>query len=266
MNPHDDEWDEDGDGIEGEEAIALRAVEAWLDVEGDDELAQASREALAAIAQEALAMKEARERREAAARRAAVRRERELRAERERDEARERAARWEAERKARDARLAAVERAHARAQGERRVEAAPASTGRQEAVRRTWERSVFPARRVEAPPVMIAEEELDDRDVDDAEQADGAAEVGWEEFEASPTEDAPEEPDRFLIGDAAPTLTGSDLAAWRARHGLTQQAAADRLGVRQGTVSKAESRGAGTLGPALREALASVLREERGAA
>ena len=46
MNRHDDEWDEDG--IEDEEAIALRAVEAWLDVEGDDELAQASREALPA--------------------------------------------------------------------------------------------------------------------------------------------------------------------------------------------------------------------------
>ncbi|MCK6536686.1 MAG: helix-turn-helix domain-containing protein [Polyangiaceae bacterium] len=264
MNPHDDKWDEDG--IEDEEAVALRAVEAWLDVEGDDELAQASREALAAIAQEALAMKEARERRKAAARRAEARRERERRAERERAEARERAERWEAERKARDARLAAVESAHARAQGERRVEPSPAPTGRQEAVRRAWERPVLPVRRVEAPPVMIDEEEPDDRDVDDAEQADGAAGVGWEEFEASLAEDAPEEPDRFLIGDAAPTLTGSDLAAWRARHGLTQQAAADRLGVRQGTVSKAEGRGAGALGPALREALAGVLAGERGAA
>jgi hypothetical protein len=266
MNPHDDEWDEDG--IEDEEAVALRAVEAWLDVEGDDELAQASREALAAIAQEALAMKEARERREAAERRAEARRERERRAEQERAEARERAERWEAERKARDARLAAVERAHARAQGERRVEAAPASTGRQEAVRRSWswERPIVPARRVEAPPVVIAEEEPDDREVDDAEQADDAAEVGWEVFEASPAEDGPEEPDRFLIGDAAPTLTGADLAAWRARHGLTQQAAADRLSVRQGTVSKAESRGTGALGPALREALAGVLAEERGVA
>lgn len=264
MNRHDDEWDEDG--IEDEEAIALRAVEAWLDVEGDDELAQASREALAAIAQEALAMKEARERREAAERRAEVRRERERRAERERTEARERAERWEAERKARDARLAAVERAHTRAQGERRADAAPAPTHRQEAVRRAWERPVVAVRRVEAPPVMIAEEEPDYPDVDDAEQADDAAEVGWEEFEASRAQDAPEEPARFLIGDAAPALTGADLAAWRARRGLTQQAAADRLGVRQGTVSKAESRGAGALGPALREALTGVLAKERGAA
>lgn len=260
MNPHDD------DGIEDEEAVALRAVEAWLDVEGDDELAQASREALAAIAEEALAMKEARERREAAARRAEARRERERRAERERADARERAERWEAERKARDARLAAVERAHARAQGERRVEAVPAPTGRQEAVRRAWERPVFPARRVEAPPVVIAEDEPDDRDVDDAEHGDDAAEVGREPFDASPAENTPEEPHRFLIGEASPTLTGADLAAWRARHGLTQQAAADRLGVRQGTVSKAESRGAGALGPALREALAGALAEERGAA
>ena len=260
MNPHD-EWDDDG--IEDEEAVALRAIEAWLDVEGDDELAQASREALAAIAVEALAMKEARERREAAERRVQARRERERRAERERAE------RWEAERKARDARLAAVERAHARAQGEWRAEAAPASTGRQEAVRRSWERPVFaarPARRGNAPPVVVAKEESDDRDVDHAEQADDAPEVAWEEFEASPAEDAPEEPNRVLIGDAAPALTGADLAAWRARRGLTQQAAADRLGVRQGTVSKAEGRGASTLGPVLREALAGVLAEERGAA
>lgn len=268
MNPHDDECDEDG--IEDEEAIALRAVEAWLDVEGDKELAQASRVALTAIAQEALAMKEARESREAAVRRAEARRERERRVERERAEARERAERWEAERKVRDARLAAVQRAHARAQGDaRRVEAAPAPTSRQGAVRRAWERSVFgarPVRRVEAPPVVIAEEEPDDRDVDDAEQSDAAAEVGWEEFDSSPAENAPEEPNRVLIKDTALALTGDDLAAWRARHGLTQQAAADRLGVRQGTVSKAESRGAGALGPALREALAGVLAEERGAA
>jgi len=266
MNPHDDEWDEDDDGIEDEEAIALRAAEAWLNVEGDDELAQASREALAAVAQEALAMKEARERREAAARRAEARRERERRAERERAEARERAERWEAERRARDARLAAVERAHARAQGERRVAAAPAPTARQEAVRRTWERPVFPARpvrAVEAPPVVVAEDKLDDRDVDDAEQGDEATEVGWEEFEVSPADDPPEESNRVVIGDTALALTGADLAVWRARHRLTQQAAADRLGVRQGTVSKAESRGTGALGPALREALAGVLAEGR---
>jgi hypothetical protein len=248
-----------------EDAVALAAVEAWLDVEGDDELAQASREALVAIAQEALAMKVARERQEAAARRDEARRERERRAERERAEARERSARWEAERKARDARLAAVERAQARALGEkRRVE--PAPTGRQKEVRRAWEQPVVPARRVEAPPTVIAEDEPDDHDVDEAEQADDAAEVGWEPLEASPADDVPEEPDRFLCAQGRPVLTGADLAAWRARHELTQQAAADRLGVRQGTVSKAESRGAGALGPALCEALAGVLAVEGGAA
>jgi DNA-binding XRE family transcriptional regulator len=264
MNPHDDESDDDG--IEDEEAIALRAVEAWLDVEGDDELAQASREALAAIAQEALAMKEARERREAAECRAEARRERERRAERERTETRERAERWEAERWARDARLAAVERAHARAQGERRVEATSAPTGHQKAVRRDRERPVCPARRVEAPSLVVAEDERDDEERHDDlgdHEVDDAAEVGWEEFEVPPADDPAEEPDRVLIDDATTALTGAELAAWRTRHGLTQQAAADRLGVRQGTVSKAESRGAGALGPALREALAGVLAEER---
>ncbi len=36
------------------DTIAARAVEAWWEVQGDDELAQAAREALVAIAQEAL--------------------------------------------------------------------------------------------------------------------------------------------------------------------------------------------------------------------
>jgi len=70
------------------------------------------------------------------------------------------------------------------------------------------------------------------------------------------------EPDRFLRDEAA-SLTGADLSAWRTRLGLTQQAAADRLGVRQGTVSKAESRGRSLLGPALHEALTKALRSER---
>jgi DNA-binding transcriptional regulator YiaG len=51
-------------------------------------------------------------------------------------------------------------------------------------------------------------------------------------------------------------LTGADLATWRKRLGLTQQAAADRLGVRQGTISKAESRARKPLGPTLHQALA----------
>jgi hypothetical protein len=78
-----------------------------------------------------------------------------------------------------------------------------------------------------------------------------------------PVQREAEEPIRFLSGSEAPTLTGADLTAWRTRQGLTQQAAADRLGVRQGTVSKAESRGGALLGPALRDALADVLADDR---
>jgi hypothetical protein len=54
-------------------------------------------------------------------------------------------------------------------------------------------------------------------------------------------------------------ITGADLARWRAAAGLTQQAAADRLGVRQGTVSKAERRVTTLLRPALREALRAAI-------
>ncbi len=57
-------------------------------------------------------------------------------------------------------------------------------------------------------------------------------------------------------------LTGADLAGWRSRLGLTQQAAAKRLGVGQGTVSKAESKGGAPLGPTLLRALASALAQE----
>ena len=63
-----------------------------------------------------------------------------------------------------------------------------------------------------------------------------------------------------------PAFRGADLAAWRARLGLTQQAAADRLGVRQSTVSKAEARTDAPLGSVLRQALATVLSAERRSA
>ena len=58
-------------------------------------------------------------------------------------------------------------------------------------------------------------------------------------------------------------MAGAELARWRARLDLTQQAAADRLGVRQGTISKAESRADVPLGPSLCEALAEELDAER---
>ena len=57
----------------------------------------------------------------------------------------------------------------------------------------------------------------------------------------------------------AGTLTGSDLAAWRAHRGYNQQAAAKHLGVGQGTISKAERNGSKPLGPTLQRALASAL-------
>ena len=69
----------------------------------------------------------------------------------------------------------------------------------------------------------------------------------------------PSEPARREAPPSAPDvapLTGADLAAWRKSLGLTQQAAADRLGVRQGTISKAEGRTNKPLGPTLHQALA----------
>ena len=61
-------------------------------------------------------------------------------------------------------------------------------------------------------------------------------------------------------------LTGADLASWRSRLGLTQSVAASRLGVGQGTISKAESKGAAPLGPALIRALAAALAREQHSA
>ena len=62
--------------------------------------------------------------------------------------------------------------------------------------------------------------------------------------------------------DTRTPLTGADLASWRSRLGLTQQAAADRLGVRQGTISKSERKGRVKLGPTLLRALAAALAKE----
>ena len=73
------------------------------------------------------------------------------------------------------------------------------------------------------------------------------------------------EPKRFPSVDRRP-LTGAELARWRSRLDLTQQAAADRLGVRQGTISKAESRADAPLGPSLRDALTEELDAERRSA
>jgi len=56
-----------------------------------------------------------------------------------------------------------------------------------------------------------------------------------------------------------PSQTGADLKAWRQGEGLTQQEAAARLGVAQGTISKAESRGGRALGESMRRVLADAL-------
>ncbi len=276
----DDEADED-DGVEDE--IAAYAVDTWLEIEGDDELAQAQRELLVAIAQEVLAKKERREAREAAARR--------RRQAQDRAEADERFARREAERLAQQARQRAVEEAHARvapvdalahrratlAVPTRTVATRPVVSG---AVAARGVRPVMPVR-AERPPVAVPPNDKDDEDLDDRRFEDDDLDKEADDFREAPTEAArvvladalsdrrppahrvAEEPIRFLSGNDAPPLTGADLTAWRTRHGFTQQAAADRLGVRQGTVSKAEGRSGALLGPALRDALADVIAVER---
>jgi hypothetical protein len=287
MHEHDeDEWDDDeddgfvededddveedeDDGVEDE--IAAYAVSVWEEVDGDDELAEASREALVLIAQEALAKKEARLRREEAAR--------QRRLARDRAEADVRFARREAERRAQEAHRRAVEEAHTRivpvaARQPGRAPTLPASpvAGRRVGsmpVAAHVARPVVPMR-AERRPLAIAtpddDDEFDDLADDFREAATEAARVvladavpgAWR-----PDPRASEEPIRFPSGHDAPPLTGADLTAWRTRHGLTQQAAADRLGVRQGTVSKAEGRSGALLGPALRDALADELADDR---
>jgi hypothetical protein len=289
MHEHDDEWDyDDGepvnededdeadedDGVEDE--IAAYAVDTWLEIEGHDELAEAQRELLVAIAQEALAKKERREAREAAARR--------RRQAQDRAEADERIARREAERLAQQAHQRAVEEAHARVAPidplahSRATLAVPARTVATRPVvsGSVATRGVRPVMPVPAKrhPVAVPphDEDLDDRRVenDDLDEAADdfreAARVALADAlpdRRPPVQRVAEEPIRYLSGDEAAPLTGSDLTAWRTRHGLTQQAAADRLGVRQGTVSKAEGRSGALLGPALRDALADVLADDR---
>jgi DNA-binding transcriptional regulator YiaG len=176
MSEHD-EWGE----FEDEDAIVLEALAQMQAHGGDDEFDEALREAYAAVAQEALALKERRMQREAAVA-------------------------WADE----QAQIA-VERRRARKEAERRDKAhrEAEEAGRQQ----TRER----ARRDEAR-----------REAEQRRHREGQ-----------------------------PPLTGADLSAWRKRLGLNQQAAALRLGVAQGTISKAERRGAKPLGPALQRALKS---------
>lgn len=291
------EWDdfepEDGgdESIEDDDAgdedeIALSAVQAWLDIDGDDELAKAQREVLAAIAEESLAMKERREGRQRQEGRSRKLAERERRRGQERaDVARQRREAWgqeqarrqreeevrsarerAAERERREAeRRAAQKRAEARARVERQAAERRAQEGRRAAPQRV------PAA-PEPPRWALEDEEMErlDNEADAAEEAPATA-TGWEAFEvpgASDGEDG-DEPEPIPSRPAATepaVLTGADLADWRKRRGLTQQAAADLLGVRQGTVSKAESRRGAALGETLNYALAGLLTGERGAA
>ncbi len=55
--------------------------------------------------------------------------------------------------------------------------------------------------------------------------------------------------------DGLPALTGHDLAAFRARLGLTQRQLGARLGIEQGGISKGETGGSAVLWPTLRRAL-----------
>jgi len=257
--------------------LVLSALAALLEVDGDDELAWAQREALAAVGDEALALKarrEAREERRAAERRAFKRARREGRERAEREEAaRNDAARVQAVRQERAAREAAEARAQAQAMAERQERARREQEARRKALRH--QRAVDQRRAVQAPSVRP--ESPPSRPTSTGHPAERRTPVASPVRAAAPTpsgkelpdasveqHDALKEPDRFLQSDRA--LTGADLAAWRSGLGLTQQAAADRLGVRQGTVSKAESRRDGALGAALREALAGALAEEPGAA
>lgn len=225
---------------------------------------------------------EARLRREAASRRRRLAEERaeqearlaRQRAERDRAEARAREERWQAECVDREARFAAVERAHTRGEVPQRAEP-PRGVAVQTGARPTWagagrsapwgrwgERgsSVAPP----ASPVVIDDELEEDETPLHLDAGDPAADLraGWEALDAKEAEAPPEEPIRFGYPEDRPPLTGADLGAWRTRHGLTQQDAADRLGVRQGTVSNAESRRGDALGPALRDSLAEALAAE----
>lgn len=264
MRDRDDKMDGEDEAAE-EDVIALHAIAAMLEVDGDDELAWAQREALAAIGNEALVLKARREeedRRMAADRRA---RRRARRREEERRAAREEAARVETARRERAAREAEEARAQARIRTERRERARRQEEARRADLRRRRieeRRRAAPARHSPAVGTQPSTPRVDRSTPPEFEKRPTGAKVqprhDVEHRSGSPP--ALKEPDRFHQAEQPP-LTGTDLANWRSRLGLTQQAAADRLGVRQGTISKAEGRQYKALGPAVQAALASVLAE-----
>jgi DNA-binding XRE family transcriptional regulator len=232
-------WDEETDTSDvDDELTALEALAALLEVEGDDELAWVQREALSAIAVEALALKERREVRE---QREAAR----LRAERARREAEEQAVR--AARQAPPIRTRTdVTHRERDWHGGQRKEQRPVAPARVQTARPT--------------PPPVPQPRPAGLSIEVAKESAGTAPVSVTDAEPQRnTPPAPVSPESTAI---LPQLTGADLASWRSRLGLTQQAAAERLGVRQGTISKAESGPEIVLGPALRQALLVALSAE----
>lgn len=317
MNGRDDEWDDDEDLCE-EDEVALKALTALLDVEGDGELAQASREALAVIGDEAMAMKKRR-----------------LEAEREAAVARRAAAvpqEPEPPRPSVAPRAPAIVRA-ARVPGPRREPPRPPGPPRPTAVARAPEpregariappvsRPVVPVRvppiapkPVGLPSVVAASPRAETPTRPTRVPARPAplpsgtpSRVGVPVGSATalhgrrlpaapppllrppptrrgavaPPKAAPATTGRSLTAKTAllarpapmpstgaaqpeepPPLKGADLLAWRSGRGLNQQGAAARLGISQGTVSKAEARASTVLSPTTRRALAEVLAQE----
>lgn len=325
-NP-DDEFDDDvtEEDEDSEDRIALQAIEALLEVEGDSELAWASREALASIGESVLALKACREEREQleqqelesahARRRALARQQAEAerarqdahakqeaeaerarrlarknrseqrararqrersrlddearRISRERESLRAEQVAWEAARRQERERAAARKRSRARASAEwERLDAERLPKQAQgEERRRVHPRAGKERPRVDcttaARPRLAASKR---RRASSRRPSAGTQQRSRPAAPVAPpfrvAEDASTIRQMPATRDDQPLLTGVDLSSWRSRLGLTQQAAASRLGVGQGTISKAESRDGVPLGPTLLRALAFALASE----
>ncbi len=224
MSEHD-EWHE----FEAEDVIVLEALAQMQAHDGDDEFDEALRDAFAAVAQEALALKERRLEREAALA-------------------------WADE----QARLE-VERRRARKEAARRDRARrEADEARRQQARERARRDKVRCEADERRKRQAKDRALRERQAQ--EQSEREARLRAKR-QSRAQQQRLEKGGRVSRPDAKPatkhhTLTGAVLAAWRRRLGLNQQAAALRLGVAQGTISKAERKGAKPLGQALQRALA----------
>ena len=276
---------QESDLWEEEDIIALRALATLLEVDGYDELAQAQREALAVVAQEAVALKQRRQERERqSANQRRIERERRqaevlakreaerIEADRRARQARERAERQEAEqaeraRRAREAQQAARIESE-RQERARQEEARLARVKREERRREEAKRASLQCSRAEhahqrnvLPPPASRPVRVSCADIETTatpERSPVSAPTHRSSEGSLPLRSADMQSD--LSGAPLPPLTGADLTSWRSHLGLTQQVAAERLGVRQGTISKAEHQPNALLGPALRRALADAKR------